>query len=87
MKKLGIVALALFMQTAFAQTNRFVYQVTMKSDASNKNDVKTENAYLDISAEKSLFYSENRFKEILLCRKLFKVEAEEEASTEIRWKA
>jgi len=62
MKKLGFIALALFVHTAFAQTNRFVYQVTMKSDATNKNEVKTENAYLDISKDKSLFYSENRFK-------------------------
>ncbi|WP_326981725.1 GLPGLI family protein [Chryseobacterium sp. MYb264] len=62
MKKIGIIVLGLFMQTVFAQTNRFVYQVTMKSNASDKNDVKTENAYLDISAEKSLFYSENRIK-------------------------
>ncbi|MDQ0592375.1 GLPGLI family protein [Chryseobacterium ginsenosidimutans] len=62
MKKLGIITLALFMQTAFAQTNRFVYQVTMKPDASNKSDIKTENAYLDISPEKSVFYSENRIK-------------------------
>ena len=62
MKKLGIIALALFIQTAFAQTNRFVYQVTMKPDASNKSDIKTENAYLDISPEKSVFYSENRIK-------------------------
>jgi GLPGLI family protein len=62
MKKLGIIAFALFMQTTFAQVNRFVYQVTMKSDASNKNDSKTENAYLDISSEKSIFYSENRIK-------------------------
>lgn len=62
MKKLGILATVLLMHTAFAQTNRFVYQVTMKPDASNKADVKTENAYLDISAEKSMFYSENRIK-------------------------
>ncbi|GEN75718.1 GLPGLI family protein [Chryseobacterium hagamense] len=62
MKKLAIIALALFIQTAFAQVNRFVYQVTMKPDASNKSDVKTENAYLDISPEKSVFYSENRIK-------------------------
>ncbi len=62
MKKLGILALALFVHTTFAQVNRFVYQVTMKPDASNKNDVKTENAYLDISPEKSVFYSENRIK-------------------------
>ncbi|MEN4759588.1 GLPGLI family protein [Chryseobacterium sp. C39-AII1] len=62
MKKIGIIVLGLFMQTIFAQTNRFVYQVTMKPNAADKNDVKTENAYLDISAEKSLFYSENRIK-------------------------
>ncbi|WP_415324987.1 GLPGLI family protein [Chryseobacterium sp. MMS23-Vi53] len=71
MKKLGIIALALFMQTAFAQTNRFVYQVTMKPDASNKNDVKTENAYLDISQEKSLFYSENRAKRDSIMQAMF----------------
>ncbi|MCY0969129.1 GLPGLI family protein [Chryseobacterium wangxinyae] len=62
MKKLGVLASILVMQSFFAQTNRFVYQVTMKPDASNKADVKTENAYLDISAEKSMFYSENRIK-------------------------
>ncbi|MCY0975979.1 GLPGLI family protein [Chryseobacterium wangxinyae] len=62
MKKLGVLAAILVMQSFFAQTNRFVYQVTMKPDASNKADVKTENAYLDISAEKSMFYSENRIK-------------------------
>lgn len=62
MKKIGIIALALFMQHISAQNNRFVYQVTMKPDAENKSDIKTENAYLDISAEKSLFYSENRIK-------------------------
>lgn len=62
MKKLGIIALSLFMQTILAQTNRFVYQVTMKPDASDKNDIKTENTYLDISQEKSVFYSENRIK-------------------------
>lgn len=62
MKKLGIIVLSLFIQTVMAQTNRFVYQVTMKPDASDKNDIKTENAYLDISQEKSVFYSENRIK-------------------------
>lgn len=62
MKKLGILAVVLLVQASFAQTNRFVYQVTMKSDASDKAYVKTENAYLDISAEKSMFYSENRIK-------------------------
>lgn len=62
MKKLGILAVVLLAQAAFAQTNRFVYQVTSKPDVNNKTDIKTENAYLDISAEKSMFYSENRIK-------------------------
>ncbi|MDV7696808.1 GLPGLI family protein [Chryseobacterium soli] len=71
MKKIGIIALALFIQNVFAQTNRFVYQVTMKPDAENKNDIKTEHAYLDISAEKSLFYSENRAKRDSTLQKAF----------------
>ncbi|RLJ31123.1 GLPGLI family protein [Chryseobacterium sp. 7] len=71
MKKLGIIALALFIQNVSAQTNRFVYQVTMKSDAENKTDVKTENAYLDISPEKSVFYSENRIKRDSIMQKAF----------------
>ncbi|WP_265132135.1 GLPGLI family protein [Chryseobacterium oranimense] len=71
MKKLGILALALFMQHIAAQSNRFVYQVTMKPDAENKSDIKTENAYLDISAEKSLFYSENRYKRDSILQKAF----------------
>jgi GLPGLI family protein len=71
MKKIGIVALALLMQHISAQTNRFVYQVTMKPDAENKSDIKTENTYLDISAEKSLFYSENRYKRDSILQKAF----------------
>lgn len=71
MKKLGIIALALFIQNVSAQTNRFVYQVTMKPDAENKTDIKTENAYLDISAEKSVFYSENRIKRDSIMQKAF----------------
>jgi len=71
MKKLGILALALLMQHISAQSNRFVYQVTMKPDAENKSDIKTENAYLDISAEKSLFYSENRYKRDSILQKAF----------------
>ncbi|WP_299178520.1 GLPGLI family protein, partial [uncultured Chryseobacterium sp.] len=71
MKKIGIIVLALFMQNIFAQTNRFVYQVTMKPDASNKTEIRTENAYLDISSEKSLFYSENRYKRDSIMQKSF----------------
>ena len=71
MKKLGIIAFALVVQSAFGQANRFVYQVTMKPDASNKADVKTENAYLDISKDKSMFYSENRIKRDSIMQKAF----------------
>lgn len=71
MKKLSIIALMLFIQHISAQYNRFVYQVTMKPDAENKSDIKTENAYLDISAEKSLFYSENRYKRDSTLQKAF----------------
>ena len=71
MKKLGIIALAFFIQHVSAQTNRFVYQVTMKPDAENKADIKTENAYLDISPEKSVFYSENRIKRDSIMQKAF----------------
>ncbi|MFY1045460.1 GLPGLI family protein [Chryseobacterium sp. GP-SGM7] len=62
MKKIGAFAMVLLAQISFAQANRFVYQVTMKPNANDKNDIKTENAYLDISADKSMFYSENRIK-------------------------
>lgn len=71
MRKLGIIVLAFFIQNVSAQANRFVYQVTMKSDAGNKNDSKTENAYLDISGEKSLFYSENRAKRDSIMQQTF----------------
>ena len=46
----------------FAQANRFVYQVTMKTDSTDRNVSKTETAILDISGGKSIFYSENRVK-------------------------
>ena len=71
MKKLGVIVFAVFMQHISAQTNRFVYQVTMKPNAENKTDIKTENAYLDISPEKSVFYSENRIKRDSIMQKAF----------------
>ncbi len=46
----------------FSQTSRFVYQVTMKPNFNDKKDIKTENAYLDISANRSVFVAENRVK-------------------------
>ncbi|KQR95336.1 hypothetical protein ASG01_05680 [Chryseobacterium sp. Leaf180] len=62
MKKTVFIAFLLIANLAFSQVNRFVYQVTMKPDADDKADVKIENAYLDITPEKSLFYAENRIK-------------------------
>lgn len=60
MKKFGILVLLISSQVIFAQANRFVYQVTMKLDSTNRNDIKIETANLDISAEKSIFYGEKR---------------------------
>lgn len=62
MKKTGIFAFLLIANFAFSQINRFVYQVTMKPDVSDKTAVVTEQAYLDITADKSYFYAENRIK-------------------------
>lgn len=72
MKKPVLIAFILMMNAVFAQTNRFVYQVTTKPDASAKNETKTENAYLDISPEKSVFYSENRIKRDSIMQANFK---------------
>ena len=54
MKKLGILILAFSAQIFLAQASRFVYQVTMKPDAANPSDIKTENAYLDVNKEKEV---------------------------------
>ena len=63
MKRFSLLLIVFFgLQLVFAQTNRFIYQVSMKTDAKNKDDVKTEMAYLDINSVKSLFYGENRMK-------------------------
>lgn len=42
---------------AFSQSTRFVYQVSMKPDATNKGDIKTEQANLDVTPQGSIFYS------------------------------
>ena len=43
---------------SFSQNTRFVYQVSMKTDSTAAP--KIENAYLDISTEKSIFYGEKK---------------------------
>ena len=60
MKKIGLIVLGLTSQIIFAQANRFIYQVTMKTDSTNRSEIKTENAYLDVTPEKSIFYGEKR---------------------------
>lgn len=60
MKKIGLLVFALATQLFFAQANRFIYQVTMKPDSTNRAEIKTENAYLDINGDKSIFYGEKR---------------------------
>ncbi|MBP3840229.1 MAG: GLPGLI family protein [Chryseobacterium sp.] len=60
MKKIALIVLGLTSQIIFAQANRFIYQVTMKTDSTNRSEIKTENAYLDVTPEKSIFYGEKR---------------------------
>lgn len=60
MKKIGILFLGLISVLSFSQNTRFVYQVSMKTDSTAAP--KIENAYLDISTEKSIFYGEKRMK-------------------------
>lgn len=62
MKKSGLIILLLVSQIILAQGTRFIYQVTMKPDSTNSSDVKTELAHLDITANGSSFYPENRLK-------------------------
>lgn len=62
MKKFSLIVLVLVSQVVLAQATRFVYQVSMKTDSANREEVKTEMAYLDVTQEKSLFYAENRLK-------------------------
>ncbi len=50
-----------FSSIIFAQTNRFIYQVTMRPDSTDRA-TKSEIAHLDISGTKSVFYAENRIK-------------------------
>ncbi|ACU06526.1 hypothetical protein FIC_00050 [Flavobacteriaceae bacterium 3519-10] len=62
MKKAVVITLIFISQIIFSQATRFIYQVTMKPDSTNRTDIKTETAYLDATPLKSVFYSENRLK-------------------------
>lgn len=54
--------LALFSTFLLGQNTRFVYQVSMKTDSTDRASVKTENAYLDVTPSGSLFFGEMRLK-------------------------
>ena len=75
MKKFGILLLLISAQLIFAQANRFVYQVTMKLDSTNRDDIKTETAHLDISSEKSIFYGEKRLQRDSLLKRSFETKS------------
>lgn len=62
MKKSAALIAIFSIQIFFAQATRFIYHVSMKPDSTNRNDIKTETAYLDATPLKSVFYSENRLK-------------------------
>lgn len=67
MKKLEILFFTLLSILSFSQNTRFIYQVSMKTDSLSAP--KVENAYLDISAEKSLFYGEKRMQRDSIIRR------------------
>jgi len=57
------------------QGTRFVYQVTMKLDSTNRDDIKTEIANLDVNAEKSVFYGEKRLQRDSLFKRAFETKS------------
>ena len=61
MKKLLITSFIGLSILSNAQVTRFVYQASMKLNT-EKSDKSTENVYLEVSPEKSLFFSENTVK-------------------------
>lgn len=70
MKKLGILALFVFVQMLQAQNMRFVYQANTMPDSTDLKSVKSELANLDISGKKSIFYAQNRLKRDSLIQKM-----------------
>lgn len=60
MKKISLLLFVLLTQFLFSQANRFVYQVTIKTDSTDRGNIKTETAYLDVTQGSSVFYSEKR---------------------------
>ena len=61
MKKILIAGFIGLSMISYAQVTRFVYQASMKL-SKEKEDRSNETVYLEVSPEKSLFFSENRVK-------------------------
>jgi GLPGLI family protein len=62
MKKIIVGGFLLLNVFAFSQNSRFIYEVSMKKDSTNKKEAKSELAYLDTDGKKSTFYAEKRIK-------------------------
>ncbi|MDO5614782.1 MAG: GLPGLI family protein [Cruoricaptor ignavus] len=69
MKKVSIFILSILSGILLSQNTRFVYEVTMKSDSTASPTI--ENAYLDVSGDKSVFYGENRLKRDSVMQRAF----------------
>lgn len=59
-KKIFLLAGVFFAAFSWAQNTRFIYQVTMKANAKDPSKITTELVNLDVSPEKSIFYSQKR---------------------------
>ncbi|MDY3547819.1 GLPGLI family protein [Riemerella anatipestifer] len=55
-----LLILTVATQVLMAQTTRFVYEMSFKPDSTNRTQTKTESVFLDVEAQKSIFYSEKR---------------------------
>lgn len=63
MKKITILLVCLlFSAISNAQDTRFIYEVLMKSNASDLSATQKELAFLDVSGIRSVFYGENNYK-------------------------
>lgn len=83
MKKVVYALLiALVGQTLSAQNSRFIYEVTMKPNVSDRSDIKTELAYLDVGPKKSVYYSENRFKRDSIMQRMRETRSFDRSQTE-----
>lgn len=69
MIRLFLLIFGLVSGIIFSQNTRFVYQVSMKTDSSAAPVV--ENAYLDVSGDKSVFYGEKRLKRDSIMQRSF----------------